>query len=169
MKPIRIRSIAIIALCALALVIGSIWMSTRNKNPDDLLYDAYILISDGHGTNNSYEKAFPLLKQAAEQGHAGSQCLLGLMYLKGRGVAKDYTEALKWLSKAAKQGDPDAQYQLARMYECGNGVVQDKKLAISLYQNIIKKGWDAELSGVSVARSNASKEAAQRLKVLTSD
>ena len=62
---------------------------------------------------------------AAEQGAAGSQRDLGLMYLEGRGVPQSDTEAVRWLRTAADQGDGDAQLSLSRIYKDGRGVPQD--------------------------------------------
>ncbi len=41
---------------------------------------------------------------AAEQGDAGAQNNLGVMYLEGRGVPQDYVQAHMWIKLAAAQG-----------------------------------------------------------------
>ena len=61
----------------------------------------------------------------AEQGHAGAQHILGVMYSAGRNVPQDYVEALKWFRKAAEQGNDSAQFFLGFMYYLGEGVPQD--------------------------------------------
>ena len=61
----------------------------------------------------------------AEQGNAGAQYNLGVMYDKGEGVTQDNAEAVKWYRKAAEQGDAEAQYNLGLMYRNGLGVPQD--------------------------------------------
>ena len=66
-----------------------------------------------------------LVSKAADQGHAGAQCRLGVMYEEGWGVAQDYATALGWYRKAADQGDADAQFYLAGMFDNGKGVAQD--------------------------------------------
>lgn len=71
--------------------------------------------------NNTNKRIF--LK--AEQGHAGAQINLGVMYVNGKGVPQDYTEALKWFRKAAEQGLAEAQFNLGVMYGNGEGVPQD--------------------------------------------
>ena len=38
----------------------------------------------------------------AEQGYAGAQYNLGLIYANGKGVTQDYKEAVKWYRKAAE-------------------------------------------------------------------
>ena len=63
--------------------------------------------------------------EAADQGHAGAQFNLGIMYFNGRGVVQNYTEALQWYRKAADQGHADAQLNLGVMYFEGKGVAQN--------------------------------------------
>jgi TPR repeat protein len=45
-------------------------------------------------------KAVVWFKRAAEQGLAGSQTTLGMLYEEGRGVEKDPEEAKRWYEKA---------------------------------------------------------------------
>ncbi len=60
-------------------------------------------------------------RQAAEQGDADAQNILGGIYLEGRDVPQDYAEALKWYRRAAEQGDADGQFRLGDMYATGRG------------------------------------------------
>ena len=76
-----------------------------------------------------YATALQELRPLAEQGDAGAQFLLGIMYRNGRGVLQDYTEAVSWYRKAAEQGDAGAQNNLGFMYGNGRGVLQDNILA----------------------------------------
>jgi len=48
-------------------------------------------------------------RKAAEQGDAGAQYNLGVMYKNGQGVKQDHAEAVRWLRKAAEQGHANAQ------------------------------------------------------------
>ena len=43
-------------------------------------------------------------RKAADQGGAGAQHNLGLMFAQGRGVAQSHVEAARWYRKAADQG-----------------------------------------------------------------
>ena len=63
--------------------------------------------------------------RAAEQGHAGGQHDLGVMYSKGQGVAQNYEMALEWFTKSAEQGGAEAQATLSMMYHTGTGTDQD--------------------------------------------
>ena len=42
--------------------------------------------------------------KAAEQGHVGAQCNLGVLYDEGQGVPQNHTQAAAWYRKAAEQG-----------------------------------------------------------------
>jgi hypothetical protein len=55
----------------------------------------------------------------AEQGYAGTQFSLGILYEKGWGVPQDYKAAVRWWRLAAEQGDLSAQYALGRLYDEG--------------------------------------------------
>lgn len=61
----------------------------------------------------------------AEQGYAGAQTNLGVMYAEGQGVPQDDAEAVKWFRLAAGQGNADSQNSLGNMYIQGQGVPQD--------------------------------------------
>ncbi len=72
-----------------------------------------------------YATALKEFRVLAEQGYAGAQNNLGLMYAEGQGVPPDDKEAARWFRLAAAQGDAKAQYNLGVMYAEGQGVPQD--------------------------------------------
>ncbi len=78
------------------------------------------------GDYTTAAKEFRLL---AEQGDAGAQNILGLMYDQGEGVTQDYTEAVRWYRLAAEQDYASAQFNLGYRYSIGQGVPQDYVLA----------------------------------------
>ena len=63
-----------------------------------------------------YETAYKLYLPLAEQGHAESQSILGLMYKNGQGVPDDIKEAVKWFRLSAEQGNVKAQ-EMARNWK----------------------------------------------------
>ena len=89
------------------------------------------------------------IQTRAEQGDAGAQDKLGVMYYEGQGVPQNYAEAVKWLRKAAAQNDASAQRHLAFCYANGRGVVKDEAEAFK---------WDllAAAQGDTEAKRNAS-------------
>ena len=54
--------------------------------------------------------------KAAEQGHAGAQYRLALMYYTGNGVVKSAKKGLEWMTKAAEQGDAKTQCDIGMCY-----------------------------------------------------
>ena len=70
-------------------------------------------------------EAFQLYRLAAEQGIAGAQCRLGVMYAEGRGVVQDDRESVRWFRLAAEQGDAEAQGGVGLACGTGRGVPQD--------------------------------------------
>ena len=89
---------------------------------------------------SDYQTAFKLWLPLAEQGKAGAQFNLGVMYAKGQGVKQDDFEAVKWYRQAAEQGDAKAQFNLGNMYEDGRGVKQDDVEAVKWYRQAAEQG-----------------------------
>jgi predicted aspartyl protease len=69
--------------------------------------------------------AASLWRQSAEQGNAGAQSNLGLLYFNGQRVPKDRVKAAYWWRKSAEQGNADAQSSLSLLYTLGSGVPRD--------------------------------------------
>ena len=64
-------------------------------------------------------------EQAAEQGNAYAQKMLGDAYEQGKGVEKNLKLAADWREKAANRGNVQAQLALGKMYLYGTGVARD--------------------------------------------
>ena len=56
-----------------------------------------------HYQKENYQEAAKWYRLAANQGHAGAQLSLGLLYYDGRGVPKDYVKAWAWINLAAQE------------------------------------------------------------------
>ena len=78
-----------------------------------------------HGVKQDKSIAAQWYRRAAEQGFAGSQVNLGILYDGGDGVPLNDEEAFKWFTLAANQNQPLGQYYLGTMYEFGEGVAQN--------------------------------------------
>jgi TPR repeat protein len=81
-----------------------------------------------------YATALKEWRPLAEQGDAGAQFNLGVMYSQGRGVPQDYAEAVKWYRLAAEQGYASAQFNLGLMFDFGQGVPQNEAEAAKWYR-----------------------------------
>ena len=73
--------------------------------------------SDGMETPPDYPRAAHWMEQAAKQGDAKAQYLLGTLYERGRGVRPDSKKAIHWYRQAVNSGNMDAACPLARLYE----------------------------------------------------
>ncbi len=80
------------------------------------------------------------LRQAANNGDAKAQCVLGSRYYKGDRAPQDYKQAVQWYTKAANQGYAVAQYNLGVYYKNGYGVAQDYKQAVQWYTKAANQG-----------------------------
>ena len=69
--------------------------------------------------------ARPWYQRAAQQKHARSALMLGLLYKNGDGVARDDELAAKWLGAASELGNPHAMFLLSNVYNQGRGVPRD--------------------------------------------
>ena len=96
---------------------------------------------------HALQKELEVLSQAAEQGGAMSQFILGMCYAEGKGVERNLKKAFELYSQAAEQGNAEAQYNLGVCYKNRDGVEQNLKEAIKWYKQ-------AALQGVKVAKRN---------------
>jgi TPR repeat protein len=89
-------------------------------------------LEDGNAAaqRGDYAAAMRLLRPLADQGSAGAQYDLGVMYANGQGVPQNYTQAVMWYRKAADGGDAGAQNDLGVMYANGYGVPQNYAQAL---------------------------------------
>jgi len=87
-----------------------------------------------------YAEALKWYRLSAEQGNAGAQTNLGVMYDNGQGVGQDKAEAVKWYRLAAARGSAEAQYNLGEMYAEGQGVAQDYGEALTWYRQSAARG-----------------------------
>lgn len=88
-----------------------------------------------------YETALTLWRPLAEQGHAGAQFDLGVMFANGLGVPENDVEAVRWYRLAAEQGNAAAQLNLGVMYADGRGVPQSYTEAVRLYRLGAEQGY----------------------------
>ena len=72
-------------------------------------------------SSGDYETAIAEWQPLADEGHAGGQFGMGLLYANGFGVSLDDEQALKWYRAAADQGHGQAQCNLAVMHAAGAG------------------------------------------------
>jgi TPR repeat protein len=88
----------------------------------------------------SQDTGFQLFMQAAENGDAFAQRIVGDSYSYGSGVKQDYTQALVWYQKAADQGSPEAQYDVGTAYSDGLGTEKNDTEAVEWLQKAADQG-----------------------------
>lgn len=116
------------------------------------------------GKAGDFSAAVPLIRAAAEAGHAEAQYTLGTMYAFGQGVGQSKPDARTWFERAARQEHPRALYNLGLYSERGIGGPKDMARAVAWYRRGAAAG-DAQaayngghilLTGDGVPRDTAS-------------
>jgi localization factor PodJL len=95
----------------------------------------------------------PALREAAANGEAKAQYIVGIRYADGQGTKRDLKAAATWLERAAEAGLAPAQYRLAAMYERGVGVGKDLDKARSWYMAAAVKGNVKAMHNLAVSVS----------------
>lgn len=93
--------------------------------------------------NNEDENVFKCCLEAAEEGNAEAQCMVGDCYFKGIGTKEDENKAFKWYLKAAEQGYVEAQYSVGRCYNFGFGTEDDDYKAFNWYLKAAEQGHNS--------------------------
>jgi TPR repeat protein len=83
------------------------------------------------GKAGDFAAALPLIRSAADAGHADAQFTLGTMYASGQGVTLSKTDARLWFERAAQKNHPRALYNLGLYQERGISVPRDMSTALS--------------------------------------
>ena len=87
-----------------------------------------------------YDKAFPIFRDAAEEGYAEAQIQIGRCYEYGNGVEQDEAKAVEWYRKAATQDYDEGWCCLACCYDLGIGIKKDYLEGIRLYLVAAERG-----------------------------
>jgi uncharacterized protein len=77
---------------------------------------------------------------AANQGNAGAQLNVGLLYGRGQGVKQDDREAERWFRLAAEQGETTAQINLGLLYAKGMASPQNYVEAYVWFSRALAQG-----------------------------
>lgn len=123
------------AVAVIAIVLGSLFMLSRNHEPEE----------KGEPTIEkeelTFEKAYSeQLLRTANENNQLAQYYLGLVMENGYGITANASQAVEWYRKAAEQGLDSAQVNLAICYLNGIGVTKNKKEAKRWLQKAAEKG-----------------------------
>lgn len=89
-------------------------------------------LADKYLKYKNYQEAAKWYRNAADQGDAEAQYMIGVMYHKGCGLEHSDKLAARWYKKAADQGHVIAQNDLGLFYLDGIGVEQDYEKAVEM-------------------------------------
>ena len=92
------------------------------------------------------ESQVNILKNAAEQGDAEAQGILGDYYF----MSDDIKQAVNWWKKGAEKGDANSQYRMGLMYESGKGVAKDHKQARYWWEKAAAQDKDIAKQGLKM-------------------
>lgn len=123
--------------------VNSLEQPVVTSEPDDpvVQFNLGKQYDKGEGRPQDKAAARKWYRQAAEQGYAEAQLLLGIIYDQGIGVDRDFAQAIDWYRRAAEQGYAKAQYNLAAMYDEGLGVRQDYQQAAAWYRKAAEQNY----------------------------
>ncbi len=130
-----------------ALSVWLLWTTAAPAADFQAGLDAY--------NRGDYAAAYRELLPLAEQGDAGAQFRLGVMYDEGRGVPQSDAQAAEWYRKAAEQGNAVAQRFLGDMYAEGRGVPQSDAQAVEWYRKAAEQGIMQEDATSSEGRARS--------------
>lgn len=91
--------------------------------------------------------AMPMLRKAADAGHAPAQVLLAQILDQ----AEFDREAVDYFRKAAAQGDADGEFGLGTMYAGGEGVARDAQEALRWYRLAAGRGHERAILVLALA------------------
>lgn len=129
-KPENINNAAGIAKAAVpSTELPDNSQKNNDSDVDKLCHDADKYYY-GNMVLQSYKKAIPLYRKAADAGSAYAQYMLGYCCRYARGTPVDYKSAVLWFKDSAAKGNPDAQFELGKCYLEGKGVSEDKNEAV---------------------------------------
>lgn len=105
-------------------------------------------------------EAFPVCREAAEQGDAYALNFIGVSYADGEQVAQDARQSIVWFRKAADQGYAPAQTNLGMAYAIGFGVNQDAVQASVWLQQAAEQGEAVACDVLGLSHEQGEKEIA---------
>lgn len=131
----KVAAAAILALTWFAMPVGA-------ATTGDVFQEARKVFLQGDVVG-----AMPLLRKAADEGHAPAQVMLAQILDK----AEFDKEAVEYFRKAALQGNADGEFGLGTMYAGGEGVSRDPQEALRWYRLAAGRGHDRAILVLALA------------------
>ncbi len=108
-----------------------------NTQAFPVLGEAYYL---GHGTPQSYARAYDLFKQGVDHGDSLAMVDLGAMYNNGYFVKKDSKKAMELFSQSVALGSYTALRNIGVLYYNGDGVPRNFRFALDYFNQAAEHG-----------------------------
>lgn len=115
----------LLRIAALAILLAALPDDAARSAAGTDAFDAAL----AHYEAGDYAGALAAFRALAQQGHAGAEAMLGMMFFEGEGVAADPVIAAAWFMKSALKGHASAQLALGALYQEGKGVARDPEEA----------------------------------------
>lgn len=119
---------------------GKAWLEEAAAKGEPKASHNLALLLLSSGANDDLERAFDLLRTAAEAQIGDAQHALGVLYLKGRGVDRNPAEAARWFQRAARNGSLAGEVEHAILLFNGQGVPANEALAARGFRRAALKG-----------------------------
>jgi len=129
-----------VLVAVLAVSVSSAAFAQRQATPVD----------DGAPSAEEASQILAETRPLAEQGDAGAQYNMGVLYDQGYGVEKNFSTAREWYIKAANQHFAKAEHNLGIIYESGKGVKSDPARAATWFERAAKDGEPAAQNNLAV-------------------
>lgn len=127
-------AVSISVICFVLFAGILVWFAENTIEDPKVLFSLALRVQKGSdGVEKDLKKALALLKQAAEKGHAGAQCDLGLALQEGRGCLLDPIAALSWYRKSSAQGNTAAMNNIGAVLRAQGGERNLKEGAFAFY------------------------------------
>lgn len=114
-------------------------ISFKNIRYDDTV-NPYVTRGELLYLDNRYKEAFPLVKEAAENGNPRAMYIIAMSYINGSGVECNKEKCREWLRKANGLNEPLSMMNYA--YWCCKNDNEKKMSILSQYSNLLKEMAD---------------------------
>ena len=156
-----------------ATTLDQLTVKASYGNAEAQSYLGLLYISGEEGIEKDSAEAAKWFRKAAEQGVAGAQFNLALMYASGDGVPANSAEAARWCRMAAEQGLTAAQDRLGAMYFQGDGLPRDEMEALVWFNVAARSGNPEAIRHKAISEIRMSPEAklaaAQRSEAIAAE
>jgi len=105
-----------------------------------------------------YDKAFSLMKPAAESGNPHAENMMGILHEHGYGTKTDKEAAIEWYRKAAKQNLKKAQASLAMLLDANSKDPERRAESLKWFYVAVKNNEITAIKALRSIRLNASSE-----------